>query len=263
MQKLKEWLLPIRSGEWVPVSLMFLITCLININYTVLRSARNAVVVVDKAGSASLIPWFELFGTLPAAILMTWGLTKLLKRYSIASVFYTTTIAFLTFFLFYCFVIHPLHFFETTPFLQHIPSLLFFVASELWKVILLSVLFWGFLNRHLLLHEAKRFYPPLMLGGSIGAVLAGPLTTLCTSKNIWALYPLASDHWQHVLIAMTLNLFVIGVAALLLFSKLVKCLEGREPSEEKGKSEPLTLGSAWNYFSKIAPSLVLRGYGLG
>ncbi len=118
------------------------------------------MVVVDKAGSANLIPWFELFGTLPAAILMTWGLTKLLKRYSIASVFYTTTIAFLSFFLLYCFVIHPLHFFETTPYLKHIPSLLFFVVSELWKVILLSVLFWGFLNRHLLVDEAKPVLPP-------------------------------------------------------------------------------------------------------
>lgn len=251
MKKLRELLLPIRSGEWVVVTLMFLITCLININYTVLRSARNAVVVVDKAGSANLIPWFELLGTLPAAILVTWGLTKLLKKYSLASVFITTTFAFLSFFVLYCFVIHPLHFFDTVPYLQHVPSMLFFVVSELWKVILLSVLFWGFLNRHLLLDEAKRFYPPLMLGGSIGAVLAGPITTLCSSKQIWSAFPLAQDHWHHVLIAMTLNLFVIGVAFIFLFTQLLKCFEGRQASiDDAPKSEPLSLGSAWGYFRK-------------
>ena len=258
MKKLRELLFPIRSGEWTQVILMFLITCLININYTVLRSARNAVVVVDKEGSANLIPWFELFGTLPAAILMTWGLTKLLKRYSIASVFYTTTIAFLSFFLLYCFVIHPFHFFETTPYLKHIPSLLFFVVSELWKVILLSVLFWGFLNRHLLLDEAKRFYPPLMLGGSIGAVLAGPITTFCTSRNVWSFFPLSSDHWHHVLIAMTLNLAVVSLASLFLFSKLEKCFAGRGPIEKTEQGAPLSLASAWSYF-RNSPQLWYLG----
>jgi len=259
MQKLKELLLPIRKGEWTPVILMFFITCLININYTILRSARNAVVVVDKAGSANLIPWFELFGTLPAAILMTWGLTKLLKRYSIASVFYTTSFAFLAFFAVYCFAIHPVHFFESTPYLQHIPSLLFFVVSELWKVILLSVLFWGFLNRHLLLDEAKRFYPPLMLGGSIGAVLAGPITTFCTSKNVWNAFPLSQDHWQHVLVVMTICLCTVGLAFLYLFSKLLKHFKDRVPTAtEKEQKEGLSLGSAWGYFRK-SPTLWYLG----
>ena len=67
--------------------LMFGIVCLLNVNYVILRSARNALAVADLGGGASSIPWFELCGTMPGAVLMTLGLTWLLNRYHIQKVF--------------------------------------------------------------------------------------------------------------------------------------------------------------------------------
>ena len=61
--------------------LMFGIVSLLNINYAILRSARNALAVADLGGGARSIPWFELCGTMPGAILMTLGLTWLLNRH--------------------------------------------------------------------------------------------------------------------------------------------------------------------------------------
>ena len=45
-------------------SLMFSIVCLLNVNYCILRSARNALVVADLGQGASSIPVFELCGTI-------------------------------------------------------------------------------------------------------------------------------------------------------------------------------------------------------
>ena len=51
--------------------------------------------------------------------------------------------------------------------LTHWPDIIFYIMAELWKVALISVLFWGFINQNLPMEKAKRFYPPLMLGTSI------------------------------------------------------------------------------------------------
>ena len=64
-------LLSIKREEWALFGLMFLVICLININFSILRSMKNALVVGDKGGSAAFIPYFELFGTFPASILLT------------------------------------------------------------------------------------------------------------------------------------------------------------------------------------------------
>lgn len=69
--------------------LMFGIVCLLNISYTILRSARNALAVADLGGGAGSIPWFELCGTMPGAVVMTLLLTYLLNRHPIQRVFFT------------------------------------------------------------------------------------------------------------------------------------------------------------------------------
>jgi ATP/ADP translocase len=78
--------------------LMFSITMLLNINFTILKSVRNTLAVVDLGIGASTIPIFELFGALPCSILMTWGLS-LLMRISIHKVFLIAMAIFLGFFV--------------------------------------------------------------------------------------------------------------------------------------------------------------------
>lgn len=277
---LKKLIFPIKREEWIFFGCMLLIVCLININFSVLRSMRNALVVADTGGSSAFIPYFELFGTFPASVLLTWGLSHLMRFFSFRFIFSMTLLFFLAFFIVFAFWIYPhrgeihtllesklgflMEFSRFKVVFTHWPDMVFYIMSELWKVALLSVIFWGFLNQSLTLEEAKRFYPPLLLGSSIGTILAGPITMFCTSLFTWNLFPLASQRWQHSLYLLTLFLLLCGILTFFMFSFLYKKLQPRNSSfSSKGmgeetnssKKEPfscrlLSLSSSLRYLMK-------------
>jgi len=87
--------------------LMFTLFLLLNLNFTILKSLRNTLAVVDLGGGAHTIPFFELFGALPGAFLMTSLLAFLLRRFSIEKVFLSTLIIFLGFFLIFAIWVYP------------------------------------------------------------------------------------------------------------------------------------------------------------
>lgn len=270
---IKSWFFPLKKNEWWLFAAMFLIVALININFNILRSARNALVVAGQGGSAAFIPYFELFGTFPASILLTWGISQLMRFFSFRSIFSITTAFFLTFFIVFAFWIYPHRegiqalfeaklgtFFDLSrsrTALSHWPDLIFYIMAELWKVALLSVLFWGFINQYLSLEVAKRFYPPLMLGSSVGAILAGPVTVFCTSQMSWNFFSLSSERWQHSLYLLTFFLVLCGVLTMLVFNALHKRLQLQGPilSGEKEEKVPfkrklLSLSSSIQFLLK-------------
>lgn len=230
--------------------MMFGIISLLNVNYAVLRSARNALTVADLGGGAGAIPWFELCGTMPGAVLMTIGLTWLLNRFSIYRVFFITLATFVSFFLLFAICIYPLLptwvlFFKQSPsipghlqiasFLPIILSMLFFVMAELWKIALVAVLFWGLVNQFIPFEAAKRFYAPLMLGSSIGTIAAGPLISFCTSDLI------SGGSWSQSLAVMMGMLSIVSILIAVLFSALWRSLttnftrsSGESESDERG-----------------------------
>ncbi len=230
-------------------SLMFGIVCLLNVNYCLLRSARNALAVVDLGHGASSIPIFELCGTMPGAVLMVFLLTRLLNRFSIHKVFLITLAVFSGFFLFFAVGIYPsLHLWKETLagwswlpghewFSVLLPqgfSMLFFVMAELWKIALLTVLFWGLVNQYIPLTDAKRFYAPLMLGGSMGTMLSGPLIKLCTSDYV------SAGSWSRSLTLMMISLALLGMVTAWLYTKLWREFAGPK-KEEKKEEETLSL----------------------
>src|SRR5690242_20389742 len=96
-------------------AVMFSIVCLLNINYCLLRSARNALAVADLGGGAGVIPIYDLCGAIPGAVLMVYGLTRLLNRFSIHKVFLITLSVFLGFFLVFSLGLYPsLHLWKST-----------------------------------------------------------------------------------------------------------------------------------------------------
>lgn len=223
---------------------MFGIVCFLNINYNILRSARNALVVVDLGGGAKSIPIFELLGTMPGSVIMVFLLTRLLNRFSIHKVFMITLAIFSGFFLFFAIGIYPslptweakllgMPWLPGHVFLSHLlpqmVSMQFFVMAELWKIALLTVLFWGLVNQYLPMQDAKRFYAPLMLGGSVGTVLAGRLVDFCTSDTILGL------SWSQSLTLMMAALAFFGIVTAWFYSQLWKNFAGpkREIEEKK------------------------------
>ncbi len=212
-------------------ALMFAIILLLNVNFTILRSLRNTLAVADLGGGAHLIPLFELFAGIPGALIMTWGLVLLINRFSIEKVFLLTLSLFLGFFLLFVFVIYPflqqLHQINSGQSLILLFFMLFYAMSELWKPALAIILFWGLVNQYVPLNQAKKLYAPLMLGGSLGAILAAPITTLCTSKTIQTWLSFSSERWLSSFILLTLFITLIGAVTGILYYRL------------------------WNYFSAV------------
>jgi AAA family ATP:ADP antiporter len=197
----------------LPFFLMLGISCLLNINYAILRSARNALAVADLGGGASSIPWFELCGTMPGAFLMTLCLTYLLNRHTIRRVFFMVLTFFVLFFLAFAIFAYPIIVSWEQGICSVIASMLFFVMAELWKIALLTVLFWGLVNQYVPLEQAKKYYAPLMLGGSVGTILAGPLISLATSSWI------SQISWGKSFAILMWMVFFVSVATAYFFQK--------------------------------------------
>lgn len=220
---------------------MFGIVSLLNTNYAILRSARNALTVADLGGGAGSIPWFELCGAMPGAVLMTFALTRLLNRFSMQRVFLIVLFVFVSFFLFFALAVYPLlPSFQQWPWVSPMASMLFFVMAELWKIALLTILFWGLVNQYIPLESAKRFYAPLMLGGSIGTIFAGPIVSLCTSDFF------SRQSWNFSLTLMMGMVAILSLLAALLFSSLWRLFTSSlpEPPEKKKEKETLSIGES-------------------
>jgi AAA family ATP:ADP antiporter len=209
---------------------MFTIALLLNVNLTILRSARNTLAVVDLDIGARAIPLFEFFGVLPASILMTLILAKLLQKISIQRVFFWTISFFLIFFI---------GFSLTHPYLTELRAvgavdstslyliyMLFYIGCELWKPALINILFMGLVNQNMTGDDARRLYAPLMLGGSIGAILAGPIISFCTSDLTYASFSntihSAGGQWSFALYLLMTAIGVIGLITLVLYKQLWK-----------------------------------------
>ena len=224
--------------------LMLAIVALLNVNYNILRSARNTLVVADLGKGASSIPIFELCGTMPCAFIMVYLLTRLLNRYSIHKVFLITLAFFSGFFVIFATIVYPSlprweaeivqwtwlpwnTFFSVI--LPQALSMLFFIMAELWKIALLTVLFWGLVNQYIPLGDAKKYYGPLMLGGSIGTIVAGPIISLCTSDLV------SRSSWSNSLSLMMIVLSLLGLLTAWLYSKLWKEFAGPKKEVEEVK----------------------------
>lgn len=237
--------------------LMFSIFMLLNLNFTVLRSIRSTLAVVDLGSGAHTLPLFELFGTMPAAFLMTWGLASLMNRFSIEKVFLLTLSIFLGFFGVFATLIYPF-----LPALKvsgevgnsivQVCTMLFYVMSELWKPALAIILLWGLINQYCPVLEAKKLYAPLMLGGSLGSMLASPLISMCTSEKIWKWLPLSSTHWTHSFNFMMVLLVLIGIISGIFYYQLWKIFTCNSQKNEiiNDKTEDISLTESLSVCTK-------------
>lgn len=227
-----------KGGAFRLFGWMFGVVALLNVGYALLRSARNALVVADIGHGAGQIPLIELLGTMPAAVLMVWCLTRLMNRWSMRTVFLFTLALFSSFFVVFSLFAYPLLASWSASGLGWISqgmSALFFVMAELWKVALLSVLFWGCVNQYVTVNEGKTLYAPLMLSSSLGTVLAGLVVQLCTSQGV------SRGSWAGSLLWMMVFLAVIAMATAWCYNRLWRTLTHTRSKLEKGPEQKLSV----------------------
>ena len=173
------------------VSLAFMFFCIL-FNYTILRDTKDVLVVTAPGSGAEIIPFLKTWLNLPLAFGFMWLYSKLSNVMSQQRLFYTIIFPFLAFFTSFAFVIYPLkdfihpygamnavldvvgdRFAAPLAIISNWSFCLFYVASELWGSVVVSVLFWGFANQICTVDEAKQFYPLFGLGANVALIFSG------------------------------------------------------------------------------------------
>lgn len=243
---LRSYLWPIHGYElrkFLPMMFMMVLICF---NYSVLRNLKDSI-LITSAG-AEVIPFIKMC-VLPMAVLLTVIFTKLSNRYSQERVFYIMMAVFLFFYALFGFVLYPLqdslHPHETAKNLsvlypnakwvialfEYWSFTLFYAMAELWSVIILQVIFWGFANEVTRVHEARRFYSVFSIGSNIAAAVAGLAAILFISSEMTfgldASFLIGSEAiqeaiWQQKLSWIIGLIIVCGIGVLILFSWMNK-----------------------------------------
>ncbi len=224
---------PIHRHELTKLIPMVLMISLIVFVYDVVRNMKDAVIIT--AAGAEVIPFVKVWALLPGAILLTLVFAKLSNRYSQESVFYIMITGFLLFFALFAYVMYParegLHADQLADYLQSVlpkgfkglvalcrywSFAVFYVMSELWGSIVLSVLFWGFANEVTKVGEARRFYSVFCIGANCAAILAGQVAYFLPKSDTNLLNGVADD-WQLSLSILTALIIVCGLITMAIF----------------------------------------------
>ncbi|HAB99751.1 MAG TPA: AAA family ATPase [Parachlamydiales bacterium] len=250
---------------------------LIALNYNVLRTFKDSMVVTAPQAGAEAIPFIKVWAILPSALLLTYIFTRLTNRFHREKVFYVMMCIFLAFFFVFAFVLYPLrdilHPNQLADQLQSIlpqgfkgfiaifrnwTFTLFYVMSELWSTAIMSVLFWGFANEVTSVSEAKRYYGLLMIGANSASIFAGQMSYYLSTLPFIPSIPYGSSKWEQSICFMTCLVLAIGVVTIAIFRSLNNYLaiSGEKTNKEAKKAEKIKLSLRKN-FAYLAKSKYL------
>ncbi len=248
---------PVHSYELRKLIPMLMIFFLINLDYNILRTLKDTLVVTAKSSGAEVIPFIKVWVMFPGAILMTFLFTRLSNRLRREVVFYVMISTFLLYFFVFTFILYPardvLHPHATADALQtFLPAgfkgmvamfrnwtfTSFYVMSELWSNIILAMLFWGFANQVTRLNEAKRFYGIFGIGANISGVFAGQASVFLCSNAYNTYLPFGEDAWEQSLIMLTGLILLSGILSIIVFRWMHKNVLTDSRFYHASESEP-------------------------
>lgn len=263
--KIRAFLWPIHRHEVKKILPMMLMLFLICFNYNILRNVKDAVVITAKSSGAEVIPFIKVWVLLPMAVIVTLTFTKLSNRFSQERVFYIVISSFLIFFALFTFVFYPMRdqlhphaladtletllpagFKGLIAMFRNWTFTLFYVISELWGSIVLTVLFWGLANEITQITEARRFYSLLGAIACLSGIIAG----------VAANYLAANKTWEQTLETLIITIIICGCASMGIFRWMNKnvlnnpCFdELHKTKQELKKKKKLSMRESFNYLS--------------
>ncbi len=230
---------PIHRHEGRMIIPMFLLLFLICFNYTVVRNMKDSLIITAEGSSAAVIPYIKVWLLLPMALLVTALFAKASSRYSQEQVIYILISGFLIFYAIFLLWLYPnreaLQPIATTRWLEHtLPAgfqgaiamyrhwtfALFYVLSELWGSIVLTVLFWGFANEVTRIGDAKRFYAVLCVGGNLAAVVGGQLP-----QTLLYFIPTEGESFVYI----TINIVIVNGLLIMGIFRWLNCYVFNDP----------------------------------
>jgi len=250
--RIRSIFFPIHTSElrkFLPMGLMMFF---ILFTYNILRDTKDTLVVL--AAGAEAMSLLKLFGTVPGAIAVFLLYSKLSTIYSRDTMFYLVVTAFISFFGLFAYVIYPNRelFHPSQEWVQSMAGEyprfqtvfyvigswsygIFYVLSELWGSVVLSLLFWQTANDMVKMSEAKRFYSLFGMLANFGLIGAGlAIGYFATLRDT---LPAGVDPWGVTLNSLMGSVVVAGVLLMLVYRWMSKNLtfEGGGLKKEKLK----------------------------
>lgn len=197
--KWRRRLWPFHRFELKKLVPLILIKFFISINYCLLTTMKDTMIVTSKGSSAEVIPVLKGWIVLPCAMLIALLYSKMSNHLNKKRLFYTMFSGFLVVIFLYGFVLYPnadtLSPTKSSDWLvsilghkaEHwvavyrnwIQSLLF-ITAELWASVIIFLMFWGFANDITTVDEAKRSYNIYIAAGDVAAFSIGPIVCFFT-----------------------------------------------------------------------------------
>jgi AAA family ATP:ADP antiporter len=165
---------------------------LIIIVYHTLKDLKDTIVITASDAGAEIIPFIKIWGMLPLAVCASYFFAKFYSRFGREKTFYIFGSFLLINYLIFAFILYPfrdLFYLESVSnYLQIILPVgakgfvamisywhytLFYLTAELWSMLILSILFWSYVNDTTSLEEAKYFYPLCMFIGNVAGIVSG------------------------------------------------------------------------------------------
>ncbi|MFY7843155.1 MAG: NTP/NDP exchange transporter [Rhabdochlamydiaceae bacterium] len=288
--KWRSFFWPVHGFELKKLLPMFFLFFFINFNYTILRDTKDALIVTAPGSGAEAIPFLKVWGVLPMAVLFMIVYSKLSNILSKPALFYSTISFFIAFFALFTFVLYPTkHLLHPTvaadalqaflpPGLSGLVALfrnwtyaLFYIMSELWGSVGISLLFWGFANDITRVSESKRFYAMFGLGANLAMLFSGP--TIVYFSNIRDRLPADVDAWGVSLNYMIGLVVLSGLIIMAIYSWINKNVltdpRFYDPSEvKKGKKQKtsMSITDSFKYLMQskyiLSLAILVIGYGI-
>jgi AAA family ATP:ADP antiporter len=239
--KIRAYLWPIHRDElkkFIPTLLIFF---LVGFNYSLLRATKDALVVTAPSSGAEALPFLKVWAIVPFALLFTFIFTRVSNRLSRERVFYVMMSMFIVFFLLFMFVLYPfqdaLHPHNFCDRIQQMLPIgcqgfvalfrnwtftLFYVMSEMWSTIIMTVLAWGFANDVTSVHDARRYYGLLGISINLSGIVAGEVATSMSQRLYNPLLPFGGDAWGQSIFFLNAIIVLAGLCCMGLFRYLHK-----------------------------------------
>ena len=236
LSQVRRVLVPVGSHEFKKFIPTFIIFFLLAYIYDMLRLIKSSIVVATSHVGAEIIPFLKVWALIPGAVIMAGFAIRLSRRYDRERVFYVMQSFFIVFYIVFTVMIYPnrdvLELKSFSVFLTELlPSgmaglasmlqfwhlSIFYVITELWGSILLSMLFWGFANEITSIEQAGRFYPLFLLGANSAAIFAGKTSAAFADHTYNPALFFGNSAWEQSLVFYLASAVIGGFLVMGIF----------------------------------------------
>lgn len=247
----------VNSPLWMKRGLILSQFFLIIFVYHLLKDLKDTLVITSSDAGAQVIPFLKIWVILPFAILVSYLFSKIYQKFGREKTLYFFVIGLLSAYAIFAFCLFPL---RNALSLERVADMLtltlpvgckgfismvcfwiytfFYLAAELWSMMILTVLFWGYLNDITSPDQAKSFYPICVFVGNCAGILSGQTSRfLCHSL----MDVLSWQETLQIIVSMIIvcGIGIMGISRVLALSESPSLSDHPSVSQQPKKSKPV------------------------